>query len=146
MNTPHSRDHVADLYGESVVIVDYVVPGFALARRCAEEFWARCRDETIAIVLMHHGIFSFGHTARESYDRMIERVTRAEEYLRRHSAWQHATIAPPPSGSPRRELAQLRAEISSIVGAPTIVQRTMTHRVAAFLRREDYPDLAHAGR
>ena len=51
------------------------MPGFALARRCAQEFPAQRTDATIGMVLMNHGMFSFGDDARESYERMIELVT-----------------------------------------------------------------------
>src|SRR5437773_6724810 len=34
----------------------------------------------------NHGFFSFAETARESYARMIDLVSRAEAYLERHAA------------------------------------------------------------
>jgi hypothetical protein len=63
------------------------MPGFDLARRCAEQFAADVRPNTIGMVLMNHGIFSFGKTAQESYERMIDLVTWAENYLAKHKAW-----------------------------------------------------------
>ncbi len=39
MNTPSGRARVEELYGDSVVVVEYVMPGFALAKRCVEA-WA----------------------------------------------------------------------------------------------------------
>src|SRR2546430_13741919 len=41
----------------------------------------------IGMVLLSHGIFSFGADARESYERMIELVSQAEEYLQKKKAW-----------------------------------------------------------
>src|SRR4029453_11766878 len=80
-NTPSGRAFVEDIYGDRVVIVDYVMPGFALARRCAAELKAQWAGETGGMVLLQHGLFSFGDSARESYDRMIELVTLAEAFL-----------------------------------------------------------------
>src|SRR5204862_5621664 len=45
-NTPRGRERIAEVYGDSVVVIDYVMPGFALARRCAKEFRAACHDGT----------------------------------------------------------------------------------------------------
>jgi rhamnose utilization protein RhaD (predicted bifunctional aldolase and dehydrogenase)/NAD(P)-dependent dehydrogenase (short-subunit alcohol dehydrogenase family) len=145
-NTPSGRERIADVYGDAVVVVDYVMPGFALARRCAKEFPAQCHDGTIGMVLMNHGVFSFGETARESYGRMIDLVSQAEAYLRAHDAWELPERTPPaPSESQRRDIARLRAEISARAGAPMILETTMTPRVAAFVQRDDCADLASRG-
>jgi rhamnose utilization protein RhaD (predicted bifunctional aldolase and dehydrogenase)/NAD(P)-dependent dehydrogenase (short-subunit alcohol dehydrogenase family) len=145
-NTPKGRERIAELYGDAVVVIDYVMPGFALARRCAEEFPARSHAGTIGMVLMNHGLFSFGHTARESYDRMIDLVSRAENYLQEHDAWGLAERTPPvPDESRRGEIARLRNEISAFAGAPMILESTVTPRVAAFVQRDDYADLATRG-
>jgi rhamnose utilization protein RhaD (predicted bifunctional aldolase and dehydrogenase)/NAD(P)-dependent dehydrogenase (short-subunit alcohol dehydrogenase family) len=87
-NTPNGPEWVREVYGASVVIVPYVMPGFELAKVCAELFSRHAGPDTIGMVLLNHGIFSFGATAREAYERMIDLVTRAEEYLARHNAWQ----------------------------------------------------------
>ena len=69
-----------------VVIVPYVMPGFDLAKACAKKFETEAKPSTIGMVLLKHGIFSFGETAEESYGRMIALVDRAENYLERHHA------------------------------------------------------------
>ena len=54
--------------------------GFTLAKRTAEAYEAAVaegRSPTV-IILERHGIFTFGATAKESYERMIAAVTRAE--------------------------------------------------------------------
>ena len=144
-NTPSGRKRIAELYGPEVVIVDYAMPGFELARRCAAQFPVECTERTIGMVLMNHGVFSFGDSARESYDRMIRLVTMAEEYLQDQGAWtlperEFASPAPP-----RDEIARLRADISAMAGAPMIVESTRTPRVAAFVGRSDHADLATRG-
>ena len=69
-NTPDGLDRIKEIYGDQVVIIPYIMPGFDLARVCAEKFAAESHDKTIGMVLMNHGIFSFGNTAQESYNRM----------------------------------------------------------------------------
>ena len=67
------------LYGGRVACVPYVMPGFALARAAADAYDAHPRIE--GLVLINHGVFSFGATARESYERMIDLVTIAEDHI-----------------------------------------------------------------
>ncbi|MDP1716436.1 MAG: class II aldolase/adducin family protein, partial [Burkholderiales bacterium] len=76
-NTADGEARIREIYGDKVVVIPYVMPGFDLARVCAAKFPAGARPGTIGMVLMNHGIFSFGATARESYDRMVELVQMA---------------------------------------------------------------------
>src|SRR5713101_4017984 len=76
---PDAAERVADLYGSKVGIVPYIMPGFLLAKKAAEMFEADPAVE--GLVLVKHGVFSFGEEAREAYQRMIAIVTSAEERL-----------------------------------------------------------------
>src|SRR5947207_435839 len=78
---PDAAERCADLYGPKVGVVPYIMPGFLLAKKAAEVFEAQ--PEVEGLVLIKHGIFSFGDTAREAYERMIALVTSAEERLAR---------------------------------------------------------------
>ena len=69
------------VYGPRAAIVPYVMPGFALALKAKEVFDAHPQCE--GLILHKHGIFTFGDSAREAYDRMIDLVSRAERALRR---------------------------------------------------------------
>src|SRR4029077_13019217 len=86
-NTPAGERRIREIYGDAVVIIPYVMPGFDLARVCAKEYPRQASAGTIGMVLMNHGIFSFGDSARQSYERMVELVCRAEDYLKRERAW-----------------------------------------------------------
>ena len=68
-----------DVYGSRVAYVPYTIPGFALAKSVAAIFERHPGVE--GLVLMQHGIFTVGPSAREAYERMIELVTLAEERL-----------------------------------------------------------------
>jgi rhamnose utilization protein RhaD (predicted bifunctional aldolase and dehydrogenase)/NAD(P)-dependent dehydrogenase (short-subunit alcohol dehydrogenase family) len=72
---------VRDALGESVVVLPYVRPGFRLAKASADAFDAS--PGCGAMVWMHHGLLTWGDTARESYERTIDCVSRAEDFLRR---------------------------------------------------------------
>jgi len=146
-NTPDGAQRIADLYGEQALIVPYIMPGFALAKACAERL-AACPDvkRLSCIVLMGHGLFTFGETAKEAYSRMIELVTRAEEYIRRMGTW-HIAFPPatPPARPLRAELAALRKEVSAAAGAPMIVITHSDDKSLGFARRSDVASIARRG-
>jgi rhamnose utilization protein RhaD (predicted bifunctional aldolase and dehydrogenase)/NAD(P)-dependent dehydrogenase (short-subunit alcohol dehydrogenase family) len=76
---PNGERLCRDLYGDRAPAVPYVLPGFDLAQ-LAREVHAK-HPSCQGLVLLKHGIFSFGETARESYDRMILLVRMAERAL-----------------------------------------------------------------
>jgi rhamnose utilization protein RhaD (predicted bifunctional aldolase and dehydrogenase)/NAD(P)-dependent dehydrogenase (short-subunit alcohol dehydrogenase family) len=78
---PDAAERCADLYGPRVGVVPYIMPGFLLAKKAAEVLEAE--PEVEGLVLIKHGVFSFGGTAREAYERMIAIVSLAEERLAR---------------------------------------------------------------
>jgi rhamnose utilization protein RhaD (predicted bifunctional aldolase and dehydrogenase)/NAD(P)-dependent dehydrogenase (short-subunit alcohol dehydrogenase family) len=70
-----------EVFGARVGYVPYLMPGFGLAKASAEVFDADPSVE--GLILVKHGIFSFGADARQAYERMITLVTLAEERLAR---------------------------------------------------------------
>src|SRR5918999_5316252 len=80
-NAPDGEKRIREIYGERVAVMPYVMAGFKLEAHCARELPKQTTDKTVGMVLLSHGIFTFGAEARESYERMIELVTMAEEYL-----------------------------------------------------------------
>ena len=146
MNTPSGDDRVRELYGNAVVYVPYVMPGFDLALACKRCYMDQASSTTIGMVLQHHGLFTWGNTARESYERMINLVTRAERYLEARDAWSITTAAlEPPSGPIGLGIARLRHDLSGVAGAPMIVGRLEDALCTAFSRRENLADLATRG-
>ena len=137
-NTADGEARIRELYGSLVVVIPYIMPGFDLARLCAQLFPREAGPKTIGMVLMNHGMFSFGATARESYERMIQLVSMAEEYLKGRRAWSLPTpVAAAHSAPLRDELAALRREISAVAGVPMVMRCSHTPRTLAFARRPD---------
>jgi rhamnose utilization protein RhaD (predicted bifunctional aldolase and dehydrogenase)/NAD(P)-dependent dehydrogenase (short-subunit alcohol dehydrogenase family) len=146
-NTPDGAQRAADLYGDQALIVPYVMPGFALAKACAERL-AACPDvrHLSCIVLMSHGLFTFGDTAKEAYSQMIALVTQAEEYIQRHGVWQVAFPPADPPAQPVREvLAGLRRAVSEAAGAPMILTMHSDEKSLGFARRPDVAEIARRG-
>jgi rhamnose utilization protein RhaD (predicted bifunctional aldolase and dehydrogenase)/NAD(P)-dependent dehydrogenase (short-subunit alcohol dehydrogenase family) len=76
---PDSPELCAEVFGRRMGQVPYIMPGFALAKKAAEVFE---QDPSVeGLILLKHGIFTFGDTAREAYERMIEMVSLAEARL-----------------------------------------------------------------
>jgi rhamnulose-1-phosphate aldolase/alcohol dehydrogenase len=76
---PDGEALVRGVFGDRVATVPYTIPGFALAKSVADVFDKNPKVE--GLVLLQHGIFTVGDSARQAYDRMIEFVTLAEERL-----------------------------------------------------------------
>jgi rhamnose utilization protein RhaD (predicted bifunctional aldolase and dehydrogenase)/NAD(P)-dependent dehydrogenase (short-subunit alcohol dehydrogenase family) len=153
-NSPHGEERIREIYGSEVVTIPYVMPGFKLARLCAELFPARAGAHTRGMLLMSHGLFTFGDSAAIAYQRMIELVTRAEEYLSRHEAWDTGprsgaadrsparTTAPPP---PRAAIATLRREVCAAAGEPMILTVHTDEETLSFARRADLKEISQQG-
>ena len=145
-NTREGAARVREIFGDEVVIVPYVMPGFDLARLCAQRLEAESHARTIGMVLLNHGIFSFGSTARESYERMIALVGRAEAYLDRNRAWSLAQpVAAERASALRSEIATLRAELSKCAGFPVVLATAQDSRYLAFARHEQVLTLSQQG-
>ncbi|HXZ50885.1 MAG TPA: bifunctional aldolase/short-chain dehydrogenase [Burkholderiales bacterium] len=144
-NAPAGDKRIREIYGDLVVVVPYVMAGFDLAARCAREFAARAGASTIGMVLLSHGVFSFGADARESYERMIRLVSMAEDYLAAHKAWQQKPPAPAPATAGRKELARLRRDISRCAGVPMLLKVNDSPKFLGFAQRRDVTRISQSG-
>lgn len=140
-NSPGGEARIRQIFGKSVVVIPYIMPGFDLARLCAEIFPKQATSETVGMALMNHGIFSFGATARESYERMIAMVTQAEDYLKEKGAWSTTENTENREEKRGKAIAGLRREISAVAGAPMVVNS----RPSSFARRADVAAISQRG-
>ncbi len=145
-NTAEGEARIRQIYGDDLVIVPYVMPGFDLARLVAERFAAEAHEQTIGMVLMNHGLFSFADDAKTAYQRMIDLVQRAEDYLKTEGAWQlPEATANPLTGHHRLERAALRKELSTIAGFPCLLSYHSTTRDLSFCQRDDLATISQQG-
>lgn len=103
---------LAEALGEAVLVIPYAAPGAALARLAAAALEARPAAQ--GMVWMHHGVLTWGESARESYRRMIELVGRAEAYLAAR-ARRGASITVPAAGPPPAAIAARLAAAAPLV-------------------------------
>ncbi|HEY3077885.1 MAG TPA: bifunctional aldolase/short-chain dehydrogenase [Burkholderiales bacterium] len=144
-NAPDGEKRIREIYGRRVVVIPYIMAGFDLAAFCAREFPKQAGKDTIGMVLLSHGIFSFGADARESYERMIELVALAEEYLAARKAWQIAVPPKAASQASRGEIAQLRRAISDEAGLPMILKVADEPKFLGFAQHPQLERLARTG-
>jgi len=79
VNQKNSLKICKKVFGKKIGIVKYIMPGFNLAINCHKIYNQNKNIE--ALILLNHGIFTFGNSAKESYSRMIKYVNRAENYI-----------------------------------------------------------------
>lgn len=80
-NRPAGAERIKDALGDRVAVLPYVMPGFPLAVAVKQVYESNPR--VVGVVLEKHGLFTFGDTARESYERHIELCDAAERYAAR---------------------------------------------------------------
>jgi len=79
VDQPEAERICRDIYGDRLAIVPYVMPGFDLSKLTAEVYEAHPDAE--GLLLLQHGLFTYGETARESYELHIRAVDEAEQYV-----------------------------------------------------------------
>lgn len=124
-NTPAGEVRIRKIYGDRVLIVPYVMPGFVLARKVFELTRNTDWSKLEGIILLNHGVFSYGDDARASYERMIALVTECESFLERETTAERVARKPgrrAPTSAADLELgiAQIRRAVSAARGAPML--------------------------
>lgn len=142
-NLADGGERVTGVLGDDVLVVPYVMPGFDLARAVAG-LWPEVTDRTRGIVLLNHGLFTYGDTTRIAYERHVDLITAAEEWLSIHAP---ADVSPTPSLGrvDRVRLGELRRDLSAAAGRPMISTRHRDDQVGRFVSRDDLSSLAGRG-
>ncbi|MFM7045502.1 MAG: bifunctional aldolase/short-chain dehydrogenase [Ilumatobacteraceae bacterium] len=143
-NLHDGEARVRSLFGDTVVVVPYVMPGFDLARAVVDCWAQQAHDRTVGMVLMAHGLFTFGDTSREAFERHWSLIEIVERYLGTlPTAEVHEARSVPHVCA--TELAALRRTLSEVAGRPLIVSRHTDDAVLRFTGRADLADLATRG-
>ncbi len=143
-NTQDGEARIRELYGDRVVVIPYVMPGFDLARKVADLFPREAHAGSLGMVLMNHGLFTFGDTAQIAYERMIHLVDEAETYLQQHNAWT-LTQSVCASEIDTQAIATLRRNISEVAGFPVVMQSHRTQAEMSFCQRSDLEEISQRG-
>ena len=143
-NAPGGRRRIDEVYGDRVLVVPYVMPGFVLAKEIHKRLRKADLSKVDGLVLMNHGIFTFHHDARKSYELMIELVTLAEG----HIATKLGRRKSPATAKAREDLptlAGIRKLVSQWRGAPVYALADQSPEAAGYSTRKDIKSLATRG-
>jgi rhamnose utilization protein RhaD (predicted bifunctional aldolase and dehydrogenase)/NAD(P)-dependent dehydrogenase (short-subunit alcohol dehydrogenase family) len=102
---PDGDEICAEVYGDRAALVPYIMPGFALAKKANEI--ARANPDVEGLVLLKHGIFTFGDSALDAYERMISLVSLAEARLAATPAKVFPSISLPSAIAPVATVAPI---------------------------------------
>src|SRR5262245_39247394 len=78
-NNDRCPDVLKEVFGDQVVSLAYLRPGFPIARQVAQAFAAHPRAR--AILLEKHGTICWGDSVKDAYLSTIELISRAEEAI-----------------------------------------------------------------
>ena len=144
-NSPDGDKRIRDIYDDRVVVIPYIMAGFDLAACCAREFPKQKTKNTVGMVLLSHGVFSFAKDARESYELMIELVSMAEKYLAAQKAWSVGLAPAVVSAFKREEAAKLRSEVSKAAGFPMLCRCNDAPNFLGFARHPEVARISQGG-
>jgi rhamnose utilization protein RhaD (predicted bifunctional aldolase and dehydrogenase)/NAD(P)-dependent dehydrogenase (short-subunit alcohol dehydrogenase family) len=116
-NQPNGMDVVREALGGDVIVIDYVKPGFHLAKAAADAYDKK--PDAVGMVLAKHGLLTWGEDARESYERTIDLVTRAEEYLARHAGGAGLEVSTTDSFTARERFVAIAPVLRGLLAVET---------------------------
>jgi rhamnose utilization protein RhaD (predicted bifunctional aldolase and dehydrogenase)/NAD(P)-dependent dehydrogenase (short-subunit alcohol dehydrogenase family) len=129
-NTTNGKAKIKEAFGERVLIIPYVMPGFILAKKIFEMTKGLDWQSIDGMILLNHGVFTFHDDPKVSYDRMIEIVSTAEKYLKQQGI---KAIKGQKGNNPEPEMiAQIRKSVSEVWGKPILSRLTNTREAVAF--------------
>ncbi|MEE2655670.1 MAG: bifunctional aldolase/short-chain dehydrogenase [Pseudomonadota bacterium] len=145
-NLPNNERVLFEIFGQKLAVVPYVMPGFDLAKAAA-----RIHDENPhveGLLLAKHGHFTWGNTAKESYDRVIEHTNMVEKWLQNHRVRRSVKVDRICKDKVITFLSTLRGSLSAVSpsnSSPPVLHLVDDDDVLQFLERDDVVELSTAG-
>ncbi len=137
---PDGEARCRDLFGPRLSLAPYVMPGFALAQLAASTFDADPTAE--GMVLLKHGLFTWGEDARTSYERHVEFADMAE---RRLAAGTRTVVQVKRPTVTAAEVGPIIRGALARLGKSLVLDHRSTDEVMAFVAGPDLDRLASAG-
>lgn len=146
---PDGRKLCESIWGERMVWVDYIRPGFTLSKRIGEGVRANPKAELV--VMAKHGLLTWANTSKESYDKTINVLQTAEEFIESHRNGRKVftgTDVPALSAEERRQmlvqaLPALRHELTGY--GPAVLQYDDSQPVLDFVGSAEAAALSQKG-
>jgi len=139
-NSVNGKEHIEKLF-PNFLIIPYVMPGFILAHeiyKVTRDFdWDACEG----IILHNHGIFTFDEDAKKSYTKMIEAVSKAEEFLSENANVVLAELEPMVSC----DLEHLKVSMDKAKGCDVIMKVNQTQLALNYASNPHLEEFATRG-
>ncbi|MDH3238037.1 MAG: bifunctional aldolase/short-chain dehydrogenase [Deltaproteobacteria bacterium] len=116
-NQRHGDRVIRNAFGKDVVVLNYIKPGFLLAKAASAAFDGA--PGCMGMVLMKHGLLTWGDDARSSYEKTIELVTRAEKYLARKTNKLQKVRRATPTITARERYLKIAPILRGLLAIPT---------------------------
>lgn len=116
--TKRSRELTREIYGDEIGWLGWRRPGFELGLELSR--FAADNPNAKGVVLESHGLFTWGHSAKDCYETTLRIINRAIEWfdgqLAGKTAFGGEAVAPLPAEERRRIAARLMPEIRARIG------------------------------
>ncbi|MFT4930033.1 MAG: rhamnose utilization protein RhaD (predicted bifunctional aldolase and dehydrogenase) [Phenylobacterium sp.] len=146
-NTPDGEANIREVFGKKVFIIPYVMPGFALAKLVYQMTKDIDWSELEGMVLLNHGLFTFADNAKESYEKTIELVSKAEGFIVTRNA--SITVEPQAdqvlNSTELMGLANIRRKVSKVKTMPTIANFNSSDIAQVFAKQANLRSIATRG-
>jgi len=142
-NTVDGKQRIHKIYGDKVLIIPYVMPGFILAKEIFRQTQNIDWQQPDGIILLNHGVFTFSDSAEESYEKMLMLVTKAEKYLKA----QNTAIKPAPTEAKTDllKLAAIRKKICEVRETAMLAKMDKSSQALHFANLKNVKSLATRG-
>ncbi len=142
-NLSDPEDRLREVLGPKTAILGWIMPGFPLAQAMADCY--EQQPDATSIVLLHHGIFTFGETASAAYDQMIATVSLAEDYLDSCLKTTKVLRRQVPSVPPEIALPLLRGSLARDNAPPFILEWRSNDEILSALAADGAQDQFTSG-
>jgi rhamnose utilization protein RhaD (predicted bifunctional aldolase and dehydrogenase)/NAD(P)-dependent dehydrogenase (short-subunit alcohol dehydrogenase family) len=141
-NSQGGEERIKEIYGENMLIVPYVMPGFILAKEIFNMTRGIDWEKLEGMVLLNHGVFTFHNDPKVSYEKMIEIVSKAEQYLEENGA----TLIKGAEGKMDPFLtAKIRHKISTLYGKPMLGKSNSSPASVAYSKLKKLKSISNRG-
>ncbi|NQV99102.1 MAG: bifunctional aldolase/short-chain dehydrogenase [Rhodospirillales bacterium] len=142
-DTTDGLDRAKQVFGDSMGYVPYIMPGFDLSKEAMEVF---NRDPGVeGLILLKHGIFTFGDTAKQAYDRMLHCVNKAEKHLATGKKTVFPGIKLPKKIATVADVAPILRGLTSRDGKPLILDFRTSKEILAYVNGKDIQRYSQQG-
>ncbi len=147
--TPNGIDLCRELWGERMVWVDYIRPGFTLSKWIGEGI--RANPKAALVVMGKHGLVTWDDDCHQCYDNTIRTIQEAEDFIvsRRNGRkiYASAGVSAFSAAERRAILAQVLPTLRGAVSKenPAILQVDSSDKVLDFVSAEGVAEFSQIG-